>query len=288
MKSSEFELRRHDLGFEYVHPTPTTEELSTFYRDQYFQSGQYSAKYTEEELRNKQIDCEECLHFASKHAPKTYMDLGCGEGFVVKFLHDEGWDARGVDFTSDGLKHHNPEVLDRVVVADVFETIDQLLAEGRTFGLLSCNNVLEHVAQPLEFLSKVKRLLAPNGVIRITVPNDGSIVQRELVSRQVTPKNYWVCPPAHLSYFEPESFQRVLEDQGFRIESLLASFPIDFFLFNESSNYVADRSRGKGCHHARVRLENMLRNHSLSGVIAFRQGCASAGVGRNITAYCTA
>lgn len=55
--------------------------------------------------------------------------------------------------------------------------------EPRTQDLLSadvlwCSNFLEHVLRPHEFLIKIKRLLKPDGILVIAVPNTTFFKQR--------------------------------------------------------------------------------------------------------------
>ena len=51
-------------------------------------------------------------------------------------------------------------------------------------------------------------------------------------------------------------------------------------------NYQADETRGKNCHFARVMVENMMTSASIQKLLAFRKGCAAAGIGRNLIVYC--
>jgi hypothetical protein len=118
------------------------------------------------------------------------------------------------------------------------------------------------------------------------VPNDNSYLQKEIVRQGFAKPDYWISDPEHQSYFNAESFRNVLEHSGFQIQSMLGDFPIDLFLFNPDSNYMLDGSKGKKCHFARVMVGNTIASQSIEKLIAFREGCAKAGIGRDLIAYC--
>ena len=68
---------------------------------------------------------------------------------------------------------------------------------------------------------------------------------------------------------------------------LTKAFPIEIYMLNEASNYVGERQLGRAAHLARVEFEVALYEQSLDKLLAFRRGCAAAGIGRNMAAYIT-
>ena len=83
---------------------------------------------------------------------------------------ETSWRKRmaGRDFT--GLDIAEGEGVD--VVADLcwpFERLDEAV-DGRRFGLILCQHVLEHVRRPFEAAENVARLLAPGGTLYVAVP----------------------------------------------------------------------------------------------------------------------
>ena len=281
------ELIRNRLGYLEVHPKPTADELERHYNDRYFggEKSTYRAEYPKEELLHRRIPSLEAERFAPERA-KSVLDLGCGEGFVLDHFARRGWEVEGADFTLDGIELFFPHLAARVRVGNVFRTIEALNREGRRYDLVFCNNVLEHVIHPLELLEGVQELLAPAGVCRVVVPNDDSLIQREAVRSGVATQSFWVCPPDHLNYFDSQSLPRTLAAAGLRLRALLSEFPIDLFLLNPATNYLQEPSKGPGCHRARRQLENALVGESIDKLIRFREGCAAAGIGRNLIAYC--
>ncbi len=276
-------------GFVTVAKKPTTDELEAFYKNLYFGEGsknQYDRDYTEKEIRHKYIECEEAIA-VSGLSGGSLLDVGCGEGYFLKYFSDQGWLVRGLDFTPDGVERHFPELLQTLETGNLFDLVTREAESGKRYDLVACNNVLEHVIDPMKLLDELKKVVAPGGTLRLAVPNDGSWLQELVVALGHGKEDFWVCPPEHLSYFTVESLRGLLERVGWRTRDVLTAFPIEVYMLNEASNYAKDRTLGRASHFARVEFEVGLREQSLDQLIAFRRGCAAAGIGRNTTAYVT-
>lgn len=282
------ELTTAPLGYLELTPKPTGAELLAYYRDRYFtgngERSQYSRTYSPEEIEHAALAVSEMLTYARSEPGRAY-EVGCGEGFIMHGLRERGWQVRGVDATLDGIQMHNPDLVDVVDVGDVFDHIDSMVDAGERFELVVCNHVLEHVIDPVNLAAKLGRLLTDDGICRVVVPNDGSVLQREVVRRGLAAEQYWVHYPDHLSYFTNHTLTRLLTSQGWHIVDLLSTFPIDMFLLNPDSNYEKDPSHGRACHLATVTFELMLAHSSQDALNDFRHGCARAGIGRDLIAY---
>jgi hypothetical protein len=127
----------------------------------------------------------------------------------------------------------------------------------------------------------------PNSVILITVPNDFSKVQEELFERGLVEKQYWVAIPDHLNYFSATSLNALATEAGFEVSDIFADFPIEWFLFNDSSNYSSEPTKGKGAHLARVMIDSLITSQQdFKAVKNFWSSLAGIGHGRVITAVC--
>jgi SAM-dependent methyltransferase len=123
---------------------------------------------------------------------------------------------------------------------DAFEALDALSEAGAGFDVVALEHVLEHVRDPEALLARLPRVLAPGGVVAITVPNDYSPIQCAARAAGDVDRDFWLAPPQHLNYFDAPSLTALLTRLGFEIRIAYASFPIDWFLFHPGSNYVAD------------------------------------------------
>jgi len=71
----------------------------------------------------------------------------------------------------------------------------------KRFDAITFWAVMEHLADPVRFLSKAAELLAPGGYCFILVPNMRSLAVRLLGA------NYRYIMPEHLNYFNPATLQ---------------------------------------------------------------------------------
>ena len=271
-------------------PKPTAEALAVHYNSKYFGpgrgSGQYEHGYTDEELEHKHLAPAEAEAVWGR-GPASVLEVGFGEGFFLDWFAKRGWRVQGVDFTDDGLKAFFPELRDRVEIGDAFGLLDQVIARGETFDMVACNNVIEHVLDPEGLLQRLRRIVAPDGLLRLVAPNDGSWLQQEIVQRGLAKPEFWVAQPDHLNYFNADSFPRVLAANGWTVADLLADFPVDLFQLNAEAAYIGGApAKGRAGHFARVAFEWALwKRRGVEAVVEFRRGCARAGVGRNLIAY---
>ena len=200
-------------------------------------------------------------------------------------MHSAGWAVSGVDFTHDGLQRHFPELKEALSAGDAYQYLDYQLDAQSRYDLVVLNNVLEHVPDPMELMQRVRRLLTDTGLVRVTVPNDGSWLQQLIVAQGLAQPQYWLAPPEHLCYFTEPSLRALLHATGYQVRDTLGEFPVDLYLLNRNSNYEFDRAKGREAHFSRIRFELGLYGQSLQQLMVFRRGCAAVGIGRNLVAY---
>jgi 2-polyprenyl-3-methyl-5-hydroxy-6-metoxy-1,4-benzoquinol methylase len=109
--------------------------------------------------------------------------------------------------------------------------IDKMSLPERSFDRIICSEVLEHTADPEAILAALARLLRPDGVAVITIPNDPLILRLKAIVRR-TPVGHllrrridWGGDAYHLHRWTPAEFQGVLM-RHFRVDER-RSAPID-------------------------------------------------------------
>lgn len=155
-----------------------------------------------------------------KNSPEKLriLDLGCGAGEFIAELQKSGFEVFGIDFDKKaieiaknefGLKNVFSESLEEFLVRKDFEKFD----------FVTFFEVLEHLEDPSDFISKAKRLLKPSGKIVFSTPSR----ERVLVNA-----NKWDFPPHHLSRWDKKSLESIFNRNGFQINylSYVESFKI--------------------------------------------------------------
>lgn len=285
-------LKRHPLGFLQADPMPTAQELSDYYASYYQQErSNYRKSYTAQEHAFFDAKLAQRAALATRlrgaDAPGRFLDVGCGEGFALAWFKREGWHVEGIDHSLAGIKAMNPDLADSVTAGDLFGLLDDRIARDERHDLVWLTNVLEHVTDPVGLLEKLRRLVAPGGVLAVTVPNDGSAYQEKLLEDGHINERFWIALPDHLAYFTRESLHNIAGATGWDCREIIGDFPIDLFLMHDGSNYVRDRAQGASAHRARVEMELLLAEQSVEAVNRFYAALAEVGLGRNITAFLT-
>jgi SAM-dependent methyltransferase len=142
---------------------------------------------------------------------KTIVEIGCGHGDFLRMLcriggnRGYGFDPAGPDTSPD------PEQL--TFVRDVYsEHYTRYPAD-----FVVCRHTLEHIPDPLDFLSLVHRSIRerPGAVVFFEVPN------ADFILRDVS---VWDIIYEHYSYFWKGSLRRAFEVSGFDVLDLRPTF----------------------------------------------------------------
>lgn len=279
----------HKYGFHYVEDPPSSEELRKYYQEKYYQEekGNYRKKYDAPEEKYIRLKIEQKLKLIERINPsvtKTLIDIGCGEGFTLSYFKRNGWNVTGLDYSEYGCNAMNPDCLENLITGDVFENIQKLISSQSKFGVIWMSNVLEHVLDPVQLLLDCRALISQGGILVVQVPNDFSELQKQLVKKQKT-NEFWIAIPDHLSYFNRESLEKTCSECGWDTKSIIADFPIDWYLVNDHSNYITDRSKGHQAHHSRIELEIKVHESGIEKANAFYSALADVGMGRQITGF---
>ncbi len=138
------------------------------------------------------------------------LDVGGGAGWLLTT-------ARSVE-----PRLHETMVVDidagaeqnaRAAGHDFFLGPVETLETNRRFDVIFLLNLIEHVADPVAVLAKMRSLLAPGGVVFVKTPNHDSLDARLFRHRS------WggLHCPRHWVIFTPESFARAAGAAGLRV-----------------------------------------------------------------------
>ena len=77
------------------------------------------------------------------------------------------------------------------------------------YDAIALGDVIEHLTDPLTALERIAELLAPGGVLYLTIPDSGSRLARRMGAR------WWSVIPTHVQYFSRASIALLLRRAGF-------------------------------------------------------------------------
>lgn len=287
-------VEKNEFGFYSVLNKPTEEEIEEYYSKKYYQEEKatYSHTYSEIELQFIYNKIEQRFQYLIDNqliSPnKTYslLDVGCGEGFALKYFFNKKWDVTGLDFSDFGCETNNPDVKQFLITGNIYLNLQKITQSGQKYDIIWLDNVLEHVTDPLELLKDLKQISAPTtGILIIDVPNDFSKIQEKLIELNKVNQPFWVVLPDHLSYFNQEGLVNVCKTAGWDKKGLLADFPIDWFLLNDASNYINHKATGKQAHFSRMIVDNLMHDISIEKTNKLYEVLAEMGLGRSIIGF---
>jgi len=135
-----------------------------------------------------------------------WLDVGFGNGSLLFTAQEWGFEPMGLD-----LRLSSVEALQRLGVEARCDDLAMLDEPGR-FAVISLADVLEHMAYPKDGLVAAHRLLRPDGILFVSMPNYDCMAWRLLDASNANP--YW----GELEHFHNFSRARLcafLKEQGF-------------------------------------------------------------------------
>jgi SAM-dependent methyltransferase len=127
------------------------------------------------------------------------LDIGCGDALFFDRLAEFG-EVDGVEPCADLVSPNNPH-RDRIYVCP----FDANLRPGRQYSLILMLDVLEHLEGPIGALRHALDLLAPDGLVIVTVPAFMALWTNHDVLNH------------HLIRYTKQSFRKVARQAGFQI-----------------------------------------------------------------------
>ena len=142
---------------------------------------------------------------------RTLLDVGCGTGIFLHEAEKKGYQPWGLDFSREDIKVGQGRFGLKNLFAMGIEGFSKK-NKSKRFDIISFFEVIEHMDQPADFLSKVKKLLKPGGLIVLSTPN------RDRSLDTLAEGDY---PPNHLTRWNEKSLRAFLERQGFEVVTVV-------------------------------------------------------------------
>lgn len=101
---------------------------------------------------------------------KRVLDMGCGAGLLTEPLARMGGTVTGVDAAAENISVAQDHAAQSGLTIDYHAGEIDAVA-GQKFDLITCLEVIEHVADPARFIAGLAGLLAPDGLLILSTPN---------------------------------------------------------------------------------------------------------------------
>lgn len=111
------------------------------------------------------------VHFMTNVPTQQYgsfLDVGCGDDYVVKLMSEHFTESRGIDLYLD--EDHGYENVD---LADWY-TMSKRVYRGKKFDAVFINHSLEHAANVYALMEQVVKIHRSGGALFVAVPDGNS------------------------------------------------------------------------------------------------------------------
>ena len=148
--------------------------------------------------------------------PNKILEIGCGIGGFRKNFNNnvEYWGIEPYEAAAEQAKL----VLTKTI-SGTYETAKRDIPD-RYFDLIVCNDVIEHMTDPREFLNDVRSKLANNGKMIVSIPNLRNAVTLYdlLIKGDFQYVSAGVLDYTHFHLFTKNSFCKMAVECGWKVE----------------------------------------------------------------------
>lgn len=207
---------------------PYSRDLMAWYETDYWK------KYREEQTGTERDNLyAHVLAWLERLSPRrgTVLDVGCGGGRFLSLCQAKGWKAMGVEPSRDAAAHARQRGLEVCVEAWPVATHADASVDAVTFI-----NVLDHLPDPFKALREAARVLKPEGLLYIRVPNAPLHARLKQLLALVGLEDVAVL---HLYGFGRRTFSVLLPRMGFAPLAVRTAPPSQGHAYQKSSAFRA-------------------------------------------------
>ncbi len=194
-----------------TYPQMKPEEFEKYYTQDY---SPYKPEKGLYKVINKQINRIQSRAFRKNlNKGSDILEVGCSNGNFLAFLKTQGFNVYGIEPGKKAAQRARDTGLDvEAVSLEDFQT-------DKKFDLIIMRHVLEHLADPIADLKKIKNMLKTDGKIYCVLPNAGAI-ERKIF------KNDWYAwqIPFHFFHYNNKTIGLLAEEVGIGVLSVSYSY----------------------------------------------------------------
>jgi len=220
-----------DCGLKFTNPRPGFTDIIKYYDSTEYISHDISRKgiltwaYTH--ARNLMLKKKFKIISAFSKG-KRILDIGCGTGEFLNFCKGKGFESFGIE-----LNEKPREIARGNYGIDIREKIVDFSPEEYKFDCITLWHVLEHIHNLKTTIDSIRKLLMPDGVLIIALPNCNSWDANHY-------KQYWAAYdlPRHLYHFNETSFIKFAGIHKLKIVRILPQVLDSFYISLLSEKYL--------------------------------------------------
>lgn len=228
----------------WLHPRPCIDDLREVYGEHYFSNMAFLSNKNEHlygyvdyigERINKQYGYRKIVtdilrmltatqSGQASGAPFSWLDIGCGLGYLMDASFDRGFMVAGVEFNPGAVEYMRAKYTFPVKLGSIGD-----MGTDKKYHVISMMDVVEHLPDPFSDLKRARQIVHDNGYLVLSTMDSDSVVSRLLGKNLEDFRRV----REHLYFFSRRTIQAVLGDCGWEvisINSLGHTFQVSFLL----------------------------------------------------------
>jgi 2-polyprenyl-3-methyl-5-hydroxy-6-metoxy-1,4-benzoquinol methylase len=208
-------------GLRFTNPRPEDKDL-----DSYYDSEEYVSHTNESNnLVNRLYKIARSFTLRSKRKlvekyamNRTILDYGCGTGHFLYQCKKNHWKVSGIEPNNLARNQAN-----QLVSGNVFPDLTDL--SEKHFNVITLWHVLEHLPELTNTIIQLKKMLHPEGVLVIAVPNYEAYEQKVF-------NEQWAAydVPRHLYHFNQQALNHLFSNHGLKVRETLPMWFDSFYI----------------------------------------------------------
>jgi len=136
------------------------------------------------------------------------LDFGCGRGITVYEAARQGWDSVGIDLNRELIETASRHWgFNRLFCCSLDEFVRR---SPEPFDFILCNQVVEHLYDPVDICRTLAGLLSANGILYLDVPNADQLGER-------VRRGKFLSPTGHLNHFTKKTLATLMAKVGLKV-----------------------------------------------------------------------
>jgi 2-polyprenyl-3-methyl-5-hydroxy-6-metoxy-1,4-benzoquinol methylase len=220
----------NSCGFKFTNPRPEESDLGKYYKSEDYISHSNTKKgfiNSAYQTVRKYTLLKKLQLISKYYKTGKILDIGSGTGDFLKTMKNAKWETIGIEPDEDARKFSIESN-----GLDIRTEVELSRLEEASFDVISMWHVLEHVPKLNERVEELRRLIKPNGMIIIAVPNCSSLDAKIYGSK-------WAAydVPRHLYHFVPKDIEELFRRHGMKVYKTLPMMFDSFYVSMLSERY---------------------------------------------------
>ena len=136
------------------------------------------------------------------------VDVGCGNGGFLSKCIGHAKSIKGIELENRVINYWK----DQIQIEKTFSNNDN------NFDLFTAFHLLEHIKDPISFLSNIRNKMSDNSILVIEVPNYDDALIKTYKLKSFKKFTFW---SQHLYYYSPTTLKNILRTSGFKVKKLI-------------------------------------------------------------------